>query len=291
MIVATHNGTFHADEVFALAALGLAANEEVRIIRTRDKAELAAADLRIDIGRQYNPKTGDFDHHQRGGAGARENGIRYASFGLIWHEYGEQICGSSGIAARIDSGLVQTVDANDNGQQLAEACFEGVRPMTVDQTVAMFNPTWDADPEVAEGQFDMALAFAGKIIEREVIRETANAGAISVVEAAIDEAEDARIIILNSNAPWKEVMVTRAPKALFVVYAKQDSWGVQAVPRELGTFDNRKDLPEAWAGKSDNELAAITGVEDAVFCHTGRFIAVAKSQEGALRLAELALAD
>jgi uncharacterized UPF0160 family protein len=37
------------------------------------------------------------------------------------------------------------------------------------------------------------------------------------------------------------------------------------------------------------ELAAVCGVQDAVFCHNGRFIAGAGSLQGALRMAELAL--
>ncbi len=42
-------------------------------------------------------------------------------------------------------------------------------------------------------------------------------------------------------------------------------------------------------GLRDEELQKITGVEDAVFCHKGLFLAVSKSKEGAVKLAELAL--
>ena len=68
-------------------------------------------------------------------------------------------------------------------------------------------------------------------------------------------------------------------------------WRVSAVPKEVGTFENKKDLPDAWAGKSGVELAKITGVEDAIFCHRGKFIAAAKSFEGAKKLVELALQE
>jgi uncharacterized UPF0160 family protein len=49
-------------------------------------------------------------------------------------------------------------------------------------------------------------------------------------------------------------------------------------------------LPKAWAGLRNQELAAVTGVQDSVFCHSNLFIGGARSMEGALRLAELALA-
>jgi uncharacterized UPF0160 family protein len=90
--------------------------------------------------------------------------------------------------------------------------------------------------------------------------------------------------------PWHEPVVTGAPEALYVVAPKSDgTWGVQAVPRVLGQFANRKDLPAAWAGLQAAELSALTGVADARFCHTARFLAVAASREGALALAGLAL--
>ena len=41
----------------------------------------------------------------------------------------------------------------------------------------------------------------------------------------------------------------------------------------------------------DQALADVTGVADAVFCHNGVFIAGAKSKQGALQLAAMAVAD
>ncbi len=58
------------------------------MIRTRDLEVINKADIVIDVGGEYNADTGRFDHHQRGGAGERENGIPYSSFGLIWQKYG-----------------------------------------------------------------------------------------------------------------------------------------------------------------------------------------------------------
>jgi uncharacterized UPF0160 family protein len=39
----------------------------------------------------------------------------------------------------------------------------------------------------------------------------------------------------------------------------------------------------------DEELQKISGVSDATFCHRGLFLAGAKSKEGAIKLAEIAL--
>jgi uncharacterized UPF0160 family protein len=293
MKVATHSGSFHADEVFALAALTLL-DPAVEIVRTRDADALAAADLRVDVGFRDDPATGDFDHHQKGGAGERPNGVRYASFGLVWREFGARVCdGDADVAARVDQSLVQGVDANDTGQAVVAPIVEGVRPMTVSGVIGSLNRRWDEDltAEDERARFDAAVALARGIVEREIASAAAGRRAVRIVEAAVGRARDPRVIELERDVPWKEVVVTQAPDALFVVYPKRQGWGLEAVPRELGSFTNRRDLPEAWAGLDGPDLARLTGVQDALFAHAKRFLAVARSREGIAELAEQALAE
>jgi uncharacterized UPF0160 family protein len=291
MHVATHDGSFHADEVFALGALSLL-GEPLQITRTRDAAAMAACDLRVDVGFAYDPATGDFDHHQRGGAGERPNGIRYASFGLIWRTYGERLCGGDATAAaRVDRFLVQGVDANDTGQALIASLVDGVRPMSVSDLIAGLNPSWEEDAGAEEELrgFEEAVALAAAILGREVASATAHARAARTVAEAIAAADDPRVVVLERKVPWKEAVVTGAPEALFVIYPKRAGWGLETVPRELGTFENRVDLPEAWGGLDGPALAELTGVPDARFCHAKRFLAVAGSRAGIDALAEQAL--
>ena len=293
MKVATHSGSFHADDVFAIAALSLL-GEPVEVVRTRDAETMAACDVRIDVGFAFDPATGDFDHHQRGGAGERANGIRYASFGLVWREYGARLCdGDEAIAERVDRSLVQAIDANDTGQAVVAPVLDGVRPMTVSGVIGSLNPTWEEDltAEEERARFDEATALAARVLEREIASATAQQRAVRLVSDAIAGASDPRVIALDRDVPWKEVVVGSAPEALFVVYPKRQGWGLEAVPRELGSFTNRRDLPEAWAGLDGPELAALTGVEDALFCHGKRFLAVARSRAGIDALAAQALAD
>jgi uncharacterized UPF0160 family protein len=291
MRVATHPGTFHADDVFAIAVLGLV-HGPLEIVRTRDAAVQDGCDLRVDVGGRSDPATGDYDHHQKGGAGERPNGIRFASFGLVWRELGEGLGGSADAARAIDERLVQGVDANDTGQTISEALVDDIRPMTVSGVVAAMNPAWDEEltPEQEDARFADAVALATGILERELAGAAAFARAQQLVRDAIGRAGDPRVIELDRNMPWREVVVTGAPEALFVLYPKSDGWGMQAVPRELGEFANRHDLPAAWAGLSGDELAAVTGVPDAVFCHSARFYVSARSREGIAELARRALA-
>src|SRR3954471_8005285 len=293
MKVATHSGSFHADDVFALAALALL-GEPFEVVRTRDPEAMAACDVRIDVGFCNDPATGDFDHHQREGAGARPNGVVYASFGLVWREYGVRLCrGDQAVAERVDRSLVQAVDANDTGQAAAAPVLDGVRPMTVSGVIGALNPTWEEDlaPEEERARFDEAVALAGRVLEREIASATAAQRAVRLVSDAIASAGDPRVIALDRDVPWKEVVVGSAPDALFVVYPKRQGWGLEAVPRALGSFETRRGLREEWAGLDGPELARLTGVEDALFCHAKRFLAVARTREGIAELAAQALAD
>jgi uncharacterized UPF0160 family protein len=288
--VATHPGNFHADDVFAVAVLGLV-HGPLEIIRTRDEARLAAADVRVDIGGRSDPEAGDFDHHQRAGAGERANGIRYASFGLAWRHHGAALAGGEDAAEAIDARLVQGVDANDTGQTISQPLVGSIRPMTVSGVIAAMNAAWDEEltPAQEDERFADAVALATTILERELADARAYRRALALVVEAVERSEDPRVIELDRKLPWHETVVRTAPEALFVIYPKTDGWSLQAVPRELGDFANRLDLPEAWAGLSGEELAAVTGVPDAVFVHAKRFYGSASSREGILGLAALAL--
>lgn len=291
MKVATHPGNFHADDVFAVAVLQLA-HGELEIVRTRDPEAQAAADLRVDVGGRSDPATGDFDHHQKGGAGERENGIAYASFGLVWRAHGEALAGSREAAHAIDERLVCGVDANDVGQTLVEPLIGDVRPMSVSGVIAALNPSWDEALEPAEEdeRFAQAVAIARGMLEREIAGAAAFDRARELVAAAIRRADDPRVIELDSNMPWREAVITHAPEALYVVYPKSDGWGSQAVPRDVGSFENRLSFPADWRGRSGEELVTATGVDDAVFCHAAGFYASAGSREGIVALVAASIA-
>jgi uncharacterized UPF0160 family protein len=164
--------------------------------------------------------------------------------------------------------------------------------MTVSGVVAAMNPAWDEEltPEEQDARFVQAVDLAAGILERELAGAAAFARARGLVRDAIRRAGDPRVIELDRNMPWREAVVIGAPEALYVVYPKADGWGMQAVPRELGAFANRRDLPAEWAGLSGEQLAAVTGVPDAIFCHSARFYVSARSREGIGELARRALA-
>jgi len=282
--IATHNGNFHADDVFSIAALKNIF-PSFKLIRTRDLELIGKADIVVDVGGEHDPDTGRFDHHQRGGAGQRENGIPYSSFGLIWQKYGLDICqGNQDVANAVDAGLVSTIDAIDCGH------VEGVSTgISLSQTISMFNPTWQEDSHF-DTCFDEAVDFASRVLTRFIASANGGISAKAIVAKAIENAEDPRVIVLEKYTPWKRTVHALSEEALYVIYPSQTGeWRIQTVPVELGSFEDRKSLPKAWAGLSGKELKEITDIEDAMFCHNGLFIAGAESFESTMKMAAIAL--
>ena len=254
--IATHNGNFHADDVFSVAALKNVF-PSFNLIRTRDLELMAKADIVLDVGGIYDPEAGRFDHHQRGGAGERENGTPYSSFGLIWKKYGLEICGGNqDVANSVDLGLVSTIDAIDCGY--VKGVSEGI---SLSQTISMFNPTWQED-----SHYDEAVEFASRVLTRFIASASGGINAKAIVAKAVENAEDPRVIVLEQYTPWKRTVHSLSEEALYVLYpSNTGQWRIQTVPVELGSFEDRKSLPKAWAGLSDKALQDATGIEDAMF--------------------------
>lgn len=284
LTIATHSGNFHADDVFSIAALK-AIFPAFKLIRTRDQALISQADIVVDVGGEYDPETGRFDHHQRGGAGERENGIPYSSFGLIWQKYGVEICqGNTEVANSVDAGLVSNIDAIDCGY--GDGVAKGI---SLSQTISMFNPTWQEETHF-DTCFDEAVDFASRVLARFIASANGGISAKDIVAKAIETAEDPRVIVLEQYTPWKRTVHALSKEALYIVYPSDTGqWRIQAVPVELGSFEDRKPLPKAWAGLSGQELKDVTGLDDAMFCHNGLFIAGAESFESTIKMAEMAL--
>lgn len=292
--IITHSGNFHTDDVFAVAALTMAIDEPYEIIRTRDSKIVEKGDFILDVGGVYNPDKNYFDHHQEGGAGERENGIPYSSFGLIWKKYGVSLCGTKDAADIVEKRLCYPVDSADNGIETFKKVSEDVYPYLIHSVTSVFRPTWK---EEVDGNNDYTSAFmeyvtfAKKILEREIVHAKDEIDGRSLVVDAYDRAQDKRIIVIDGHYPWENVL-SEYPEPLYIVkpdHQNGGSWKVASVRDNPMGFKNRKDLPESWAGKSGKELVKATGVEDAIFCHNKRFIAVAGSYDGALRLAKIAV--
>lgn len=292
--IVTHHSSYHSDDLFAVATLSLwisqnKPEEKIEIVRTRDESIIQKGDYVVDVGGVYDEVKFRFDHHQAGGAGERQNGIPYASFGLVWKSFGEKLCGSKEIADKIDEKLVAPIDANDNGFNITDSKIEGITPYLIQDLFSAFRPTWKEESSL-DAVFTELVELAKALLAREIKRALDKKEAEVFVEKAYQGAEDKRLIILDHYWPWRDVIMNHT-EPLFVVFRELgENWCARSVTKDNETFTNRKNFPASWAGKRGKELADITGVPDAIFCHNKRFTSYAGSKEGAIALAKLALA-
>lgn len=286
--IATHSGGFHADDVFAVATviLSLPSDTKYSIIRTRDEGSFLEADYVVDVGQVCNPSLGRFDHHQPDGAGVRENGIPYASFGLVWKEFGTAISGSSDVAKAIEQRLAFPIDALDNGVNIYSPIFEGVRPYTISDYLYSYWIDENVDEENLSQVFHRAVSMAKDLLVREITKTKNILLDQQKVEEVYRNTEDKRIIVLDTYLAWGKVLMEK-PEPLVVVYPSSDGlqWNAKTVSADANSFVRRILFPLSWAGKVTEELQKLTRVNDALFCHRNRFIATAKSKEGAFQLA------
>jgi hypothetical protein len=55
-----------------------------------------------------------------------------------------------------------------------------------------------------------------------------------------------------------------------VIHPRGDGWTLNSIKLSNDTFDQRADLPAAWAGLTDTALEDASGVKGAKFCHNGK---------------------
>jgi uncharacterized UPF0160 family protein len=290
MIAATHDGRFHADEIFALAVLKLFF-PDLEIVRSRNEKVYKKADIIVDVGHVYDPENLIFDHHQRSFSIKRESGIPYASFGLVWKQYGESLCGSSQTAEYIDSVIVQAIDADDNGIEIYETKIEGVGFHTLSDIIDSFVPRYVDDDDKVKIGFDRALNFATAYMKRQIkLAKELFEVALPNIRVAIKDAEDPRILIFQKfDKTWLNFLSRESEEALFAIFpTHRKTWAIRSVPKRWQKFEYSKLLPAEWGGRQ-KDFAGISDVHDALYCHNGCFLAEADSLEGADRLAAIAL--
>ncbi len=288
MKLVTHAGSFHLDDLFAIATLSLI-YPDLEIVRSRRKEDALDADFVVDVGDICDPEKNRFDHHQPGGAGLRENGVPYASFGLVWKKYGTLVCGDPRVQDLVDKKMVQPIDAADNGFNMYRETKPGLSPYLLDNAFKALTPTW-RDEGSADDTFNKILPLAQEILKMEIKKAKYFFEDTEIVKASYKNAPDKRIIVLEHPMAWKSV-ISRKPEPLYVIHPNQmtGEWIVACVRKTPLSHENRKLLPQSWAGKRNSDLERITGVKGAESCHNKRFIATTWSKEAAIALAELAV--
>lgn len=294
-VICTHAGSFHADDALGVAMLK-ALHPEAQVVRSRNPEVWATCDALVDVGGEYVPAANRFDHHQKGFFERRSNSTPYAGSGLVWKTHGpsyvQRLFPAMAwaqvleVAEEVDVRLIQHADAIDSGVSVDSPPAFGLSGI-----IDSLNATWQDAQSDDDARFAEAVALAGIVLGNQVRAVAAELSAAERVRKA-PTLSNGKILVLDAaRLPYDPIVCTEMPEVLFVVYPESNGgqYQVRVVPRRLGSFHARADLPADWAGLRDEELAHKTGVYDAVFCHNGRFICGAGSKEGALKMANLAV--
>lgn len=259
----THAGIFHADDVFSTALLQIVFADDFEVERL--KAVPAAIDEDIIV---YDIGGGEFDHHQANSP-VRKNGIPYAAFGLLWKEFGPILVGNRQ-AELFDDSFVSAIDNTDNGGE----------PDPMSTMISDFNPDWDEVNPDRDQAFMDAVDWARVSLENAIIRMQGAEKANSIVQKALEEADDPRIVVLDRLVPWVFALC-EDERPLFVVFPSlRGGWNAQVVPKEPGTREARLDFPSEWLENKPEGLD---------FIHQGLFVIAAGDKDTAVKLCQLAI--
>lgn len=296
----THSGSFHADDVLAAAVLGRLF-PLVDLKRTREPSELETFRntpniILFDVGGSYSPEMNNFDHHQVE-ALRREDGLKYSAFGLVWRHYGmeylERVAPKidpeirAKAHAAVDEQIVRPIDEIDNGITHPNELGR-LAPLSLPVLIADYTRRDDASQD---SLFRKAAFLAGGFFEASVRATAKKIMDLENARKAILEQAPSPILEVETNDGVAEAIAELgADHLLYRVYlGDPGEWCVRVVTLTPETYETRQDLPAEWAGLRDADLASVSGVEDAIFCHAKRFIAIAGSREGAMRLARRAV--
>ncbi len=304
LLIVTHNGRFHIDDVFAFTTLSIALDLDHRpfkLARTRNPEIIEKADIVFDVGGIFDGKR-YFDHHQIGAPERDakqtpkniEGTIPYSSAGLIWQAFGLDVIKklapdldekSHKIAHNvIEKALVIPIDAIDNGKMQPE------NGLNFSSIINIFNPAWDCDDHTTQlERFFEASKIVRKVLIYQLNIEFARNRAISCCEEAYKNSPDNRILILPRWMPHIYPIFANGWNTQLVIYPTEDEWRIGTVPIRMHGNDRRKLFPTTWGGLEKKELEKETGIPGSKFVHKGLFIAVTTTKESAIALANKTL--
>lgn len=286
----THASKFHADDVFSTAFLSQIIDSPV-VCRVNNIDFSVREDVLVyDIG------FGKFDHHQKDFDLKHDNGIKYASFGLLFKEYGMSYLNninskySEIVFSMIEHDLIESIDAIDNGDfPIIDTSYNY---KSIDSIIGDFNASWNED--VDNDIYFMKAVSVAEMIFLSVVRKCfAKAEAKEIVEKAIDSSSD-NIMYLPIYMPFKDFVISsNNPKAVDILFcitpSNRGGYNVHTIPKDKNTHITRCDLPSSWGGLVNEDLQKISGVDSATFCHVGLFLGACGMLNDAYKMARIAI--
>ena len=270
VVIATHDGAFHADDVFSVALLKILASEagaHMNVIRTRDKDVIKVMDIRIDVGGKWNEETLDFDHHQDDKRLMQPEGIKHATIGLLcrW-------CMEEDFLRVFKEKYLLGLEYQDNTGK--------PHPLypSIGFAIQPFLPVYGQNEEYGD-MFHEAVDIALPILERAlmttagILRSEAN-----LPESTLETLNEGKILVLKHKHP---IMESLHPELCFTIVKDGDVYAFRSYNGHL--------VKEDFRGiKNAYQVLRKTG-HQSVFIHDNGFTGAMKTLEGAKAICQESL--
>jgi len=258
--ITTHCGTFHADEVTAVALLAVFKDSKFKVSRVQHQTTEFDTDYVLDIGRQYDPTTHKFDHHQW-----HSSDDGRSSAGLIWDHLQDTLVVKRGSFPGIDK-FIKAVDANDVG-------IKPALPMEYSRLLGNYNHS-DIHSKKQDKQFKKAVKFAKTMIKSMVQSQQAQDATEKAIKYGQTVLGHPNVLELPEYLQgWgKFVNGETMPKIHAIMYPdkKLDTWNIQTTQVNTESYDK---VGKAFPTTSDVPME---------FIHKDGFFAVAKTRSDAV---------
>ena len=272
LLLGTHSGSFHADDVLAAALIRVFLDPGAEVVRTRDPEVLAGADIVFDVGHVFDPQARRFDHHQREYEGDR------SSAGMVLDHLETEGHVEPGLADRLREELVTYVDAVDVGARQPDhgvPCFSSIVGILAERAGDDF-----------DGWYERAVSLAQDVVEgiRHGVQRAAEDAQAVRDAMAVAVARGDRTVRLDRYLKWKPAYFAAGGATHptdTVLFPGKSDWRLLTIPVAEGSREDKVKLPESWAGLEGEALEEVSGVAGARFCHRNRFIAVFATEEAA----------
>ena len=280
--VITHNGAFHADEVFAIAILQKLKGAPLEIVRTRTPQILEAAVkdasvLVVDVGLIHEPAQNNFDHHQD----------RYmkSAAGLVWEHFGAALCGgSSDTAGLVQESIIDLVDQTDTNQnnilKVMDDHLPGGTSGTIGGLIGAFNREPDNE-DLQTQQFEQAIKMATIFLENTLYESEKIVAQKPIWEAR--QMLKPHVVRLERHCKGWKRWAAAEPQIQFCLIpraSKNDT--IEGTQWQLTTIDAvAHPLPTL-----ETMQAGVTDAQNIEFAHKARFLAVFNNEATALEVVE-----
>lgn len=313
MIIATHNGKFHADEVTGYAILSYIFPEN-ELTRTREEDVIQTAHIVIDVGKVYEPKNGRFDHHQESCKETYSDKYTtlLSSAGMVFKEYGTKFI--KAVLADKDTlddkiveltkeyiykYIIQPIDGWDNGIPEYPSQLSGQRNYpnnwNISYIVNLYNNpnVWDYD-----AQLDNFIKASNYIqsnlilfVESEYEKLFEYNNDYEIISRCMKSRTNEQIIVVDIHCEnWltslKEYEKDNGIEGIikYIIYPDYSGWRIKTIVTDYP--NHRRSLaPETFLKER------ISKPDDLVFVHKALFIGGAKTLECAMEMGELSLID